>query len=41
MMIERHGLIRRTLIAAALALPIGAAIAAGAPNDAVAGARSR
>ncbi|WP_437548645.1 hypothetical protein WME97_00775 [Sorangium sp. So ce367] len=37
MMFERHVLIRRTLIAAALALPIGAAIAASAPNDAVAG----
>lgn len=37
MMIQRHVLIRRTLIAVALALPIGAAIAAGAPSDAVAG----
>ncbi|WP_437724794.1 hypothetical protein [Sorangium sp. So ce861] len=37
MMLDRRVLIRRTLIAAAAALPIGAAVAASVPNDAVAG----
>ncbi|WP_437485356.1 hypothetical protein WME75_00660 [Sorangium sp. So ce1014] len=37
MKLEQRVLIRRTLIAAAFLLPIGAAVAVSAPNDAVAG----
>ncbi|WP_437938122.1 hypothetical protein [Sorangium sp. So ce341] len=37
MKLDRRVLVRRTLIAAAAMVPIGAAVAASVPNDAVAG----